>query len=238
MNDKTYRLLAGLFDAFIWGGELAGDENLPDKGPAVFVSNHVGALGPIATVSSLPLRVYPWIIGDMLDPEKAPAYLNMDFVEKQLHLRPPLSDWLSRRISKISVPLLRSAGCIGVWQGEALFQTYHASVDLLAEGKCLLIFPEDPKQAFNEYFKMAPFQKGFARLGEFFFERTGECLRFYPLTVHVNSSRIKVGRPVTFNPQNPPMLERARIKNVLEAIIHETYISMAMEGYMGVPLPH
>ncbi|HVN16775.1 MAG TPA: hypothetical protein VMT73_13615 [Anaerolineales bacterium] len=238
MDDRTYHFLAELLDAFLWGGELVGNENLPDHGPAVFVSNHVGSLGPIAAMASLPLRVYPWVIGDMLDADKAPAYLNMDFVEKQFHLRPPLSLWISKALSKITVPLLRSAGCVGVWQGEALLDTYRVSANLLAEGKCLLVFPEDPKQALNEEYQMSPFQKGFVHLGEFFYKQTHQCLRFYPLVVHVDSSRVKVGRPIAFNPINPAHRERARIRTVLEAMIHEMYISMTMEGYQGIPLPH
>lgn len=238
MDDRIYRSLAETLNSFLWGGELVGRENLPERGPAVFVANHVGAMGPIAVVASLPVRVYPWIIGDMIDPPKASAYLNMDFVEKQLHLRPPLSLWLSAVLSKITVPLLRAVGCIGVWQGGALLETYRISAGLLAEGKNLLIFPEDPNQTLDQRYQMSPFQKGFAHLGEFFYQRTHQCLRFYPLVVHVDSLRVKVGKPIIFNPANSPHQERARIRNVLEALIHEMYISMTMEGYQGIPLPH
>ncbi len=238
MDDRTYRILVETLNAFLWGGELVGRENLPERGPAVFVANHVGAMGPIAVVASLPVRVYPWIIGDMIDPAKASAYLNMDFVEKQLRLRPPLSEWLSAALSKITVPLLREIGCIGVRQGEALLDTYRLSADLLAEGRNLLVFPEDPKQALDQYYQMSPFQKGFAHLGEFFYQRTHQCLRFYPLVVHVDSLRVKVGKPITFNPLNPVHQERTRIRNVLETLIHQIYDGMVMEEYRGIPLPH
>ena len=238
MRDATYHLIAWLFDVFLWGGELAGEENLPDRGPAVFVSNHMGALGPIAVAASIPLRLYPWVIGDMIDEQKAAAYLNMDFVEKQLHLRPPISMAVSKALSRVSVPLLRSAGCIGVRQGEALLDTYRQSVDLLFEGKCLVIFPEDPEGPIDPLYQMTPFKKGFARLGELFHERTGQSLRFYPLAVHAELSRVKVGKPVLFNPLNPVINERSRIKSVLEISIREMYITMAGKGYSGIPLPH
>ncbi|MGB7872984.1 MAG: hypothetical protein WBL25_01275 [Anaerolineales bacterium] len=52
MKDTTYRLIVWLFGAFLWGGEIAGEENLAE-GPAVFVSNQLGATGPIAVVASL-----------------------------------------------------------------------------------------------------------------------------------------------------------------------------------------
>jgi 1-acyl-sn-glycerol-3-phosphate acyltransferase len=235
MKDSTYRLIAWLFDAFLWGGELVGDENL-SEGPAVFVSNHLGAIGPIAVLASLPVRVYPWVVSDMMDSAKAAAYLNQDFVEPQLHIAPPLSLWIAKEISRISVRLLSSAGCVPVWQGDRLHETFERSVKLLLEGKSLLIFPEDPSKEFDPQYKMTPFKKGFARLGEMYYERTGRSLRFYPLAVHLGSYRVKVGRPIAYNSKNRPVNERLRIKNVLESSVREMYLNMGMRGFPGIPI--
>lgn len=236
MNDATYRILSGLFDAFLWGGELHGAENLPEIGPAVFVSNHLGAVGPIAVVASLPLRVHPWVVSDMMDWDKAADYLRMDFVEPQLHIPSPASTWVAKAISKISVRLLRSAGCIAVHQVDHLHETYKQSVDLLAEGKFILVFPEDPSQEIDPDCQMTSFKKGFSRLGEYYYKRTGCSLPFYPLAVHRESYRVKVGKPVFFMPGNQIPYERLRIKNVMEASIQEMYLEMVMNGFLGIPL--
>lgn len=236
--DRLYHFLVGVLDAFLWGGELVGEEHLPEKGPAVFVSNHVEALGPIAVMASLPVRVYPWIVGDMMDPNKAADYLNMDFTEKQLHLRPPVSIALSRLLTKITIPLFEAIGCIPVWQGERLHETYQQSVEYLLAGRFLLIFPEDPHQPIDPRYKMSPFMKGFTRLGELYYQKTGMSLRFYPLSVHAASYRVQVGMPVSFNPKNDLAQERLRLKHVLEASVREMYWKMCLEGYLGVPLPH
>ena len=225
MNDSNYRLIAWLLGAFLWGGELAGVENLPEA-PVVFVANHRGARGPIAVVASMPVRLYPWVVSDMLDGEKAASYLNQDFVEPQLHLSQPLSKLAAKGIAKISVRLLRSAGCIPVWQGERSFETFEQSVRFLIEGKSLLIFPEDPAKAVNPRYKMTPFKKGFARLGEIYYQRTQRSLQFYPLAVHLESYRVRVGQPIAYNSKNHPPRERLRIKNVLEATIHAMYLEM------------
>ena len=113
-GDALYWFMSHVLDAFIWGGELTGSENLPTEGPAIYVCNHALALGPIAVAASLPVRIHPWVINDMLDPQKAAAYLNMDFVEPQLHIPSPFSTLVSRWISQISVRLLRGIGSIPV----------------------------------------------------------------------------------------------------------------------------
>ncbi len=238
MNDGTYRLIARLFEAFLWGGELAGVDHLPEKGPTVFVANHLGALGPIAVTASLPVRVYPWVVCDMLDCDKAPGYLNQDFVEPQMGLRPPLSRYVSKLLSKISVPLLTSATCVPVYPGERLLETFRISVDLLVEGASLLIFPEDPMKGKDLESQMTPFRKGFTRLGEQYFERTGRSLGFCPLAVHADSYRVQVGVPVYFNRVNAPRNERLRLNSVLETNIRKMVLEMSMNYYLGVPIQH
>ena len=238
LDDFLYRSFAGLLDVTIWGGEFPGSENLPATGPAVFVSNHACALGPIAVVASVPLRLYPWVAADMLEQDKAAAYLNQDFVEPQLHIPPPLSMIVARTISKISVRLLRSIDCIPVWHGERVAETYRISLDYLMHGRNLLIFPEDPSQPFDERCGMYPFLKSFSRLGELYFERTQKNLRFYPLVVHPGLRQVVLGKPIVFNPINNVVNERNRIKSVMESVIRSTFIEMTLKGYAGIPLPH
>jgi 1-acyl-sn-glycerol-3-phosphate acyltransferase len=225
-------------DATVWGGELINPEDLPTQYPVVFVGNHADALGPIAVTSSLPVRVYPWVIGDMVDPNHAADYLRMDFVEPQLHVPPSFSLGLAKLISIFSVQLLGAIRCIPVWTGEALQETFRLSVDALAEGRSLLIFPEDPEEPCSELYGMRPFKRGFARLGEMYYARTRRILRFYPLAVHVDACKIKLGPPVSFSPFNKPVAERIRIRNVLESSIHKLFLSMTYERYTGIPLPH
>jgi hypothetical protein len=238
MKDGTYRFIADMIDAFLWGGELVGEENLPEEGPAVFVANHLGSTGPIGVSCSMPLRLYPWIISDTIDPERAPDYLRVDFVEKELKLSMPLSLWLAQAICWLSVPLLRSIGCVAVYSDPEELQekTFTQSVSLLKEGKYLLIFPEDPQQPIDQSTKMTPFKKGFARLGEYYYQETGERLDFYPLAVY-ERGKVMVGKPVTYNPINAPANERLRLKSLLEEHIRKMYMGMSTKDFM-VPLPN
>lgn len=224
MRDSFYHLLVGTLDLFLWGGKLIGEENLPQKGPAVFIANHLDATGPIACCCSIPVRLYPWSIGDMMDPENAAAYMNLDFTERLLHLKPPLSTTISRLLTSITVPMFWSLGCIPVYKGdyERMQETLRLSMDVIRKAKFLLVFPEDPTLQADEITGMRPFQHTFARLGEMYHAETGERLAFHPLAIH-QKGIIQVGRPVLYNPFNKPSVERQRVKVMLEDQIHEMY---------------
>jgi 1-acyl-sn-glycerol-3-phosphate acyltransferase len=237
MDEKLYRLISWAFDELIWGGDLLGAENLPEAGPAVFVSNHLGALGPIAVGASVPLKLHSWIHADMLDPQLAPDYLRRDFIEPQLHVPSPFSGWLAAVISKIHIPLLRAIGGIPVYRTpDGLLETFRYSVDLLAKGGFIVIFPEDPNQTPDPRFRMAPFQKGFTRLGEIYFERTKQILPFYPLAVHASSFTVRIGRPIRYNPNNQPANERARLRSLLEYTIREMILQASQGDIIRQPL--
>jgi 1-acyl-sn-glycerol-3-phosphate acyltransferase len=229
MKDGLYQFIVGVLDLFLWGGKLVGEENLPRRGPAVFIANHLDATGPIAAACSIPLRFHPWVIADMMDKDLAPIWLQSDFVERQLHLELPISRWVARALCRISVPLFYSLGCIPVYANdyERMRETLEMSMGVLREGKFLLVFPEDYRLPKDPVTKMQPFQHSFVRLGERYYAETGERLEFYPLTIH-GSGNLVVGRPVVFNPLNQVGVERRRLKELMEDTIIAMY--MHLEG--------
>jgi hypothetical protein len=227
MKDEIYHLIVGVLDLFLWGGKLVGEENLPRRGPAVFIANHLEATGPIAAACSIPLRLYTWSVADMVDEEKAAAWLKWDFVERTLHIQPPASAGVARWLSKITVPFLRSLGCIPVYRGnyDRMADTLRLSMDVLRQGKILLVFPEDNMAPADPITGMRPFQRSFARLGDMYFNETGGRLDFYPLAVHP-AGYVMVGKVVTFNPENALGLERHRLKYLIEDTIQAMYLQM------------
>ena len=225
MKDGLYQIIVGMIDLFLWGGELIGEENLPRRGPAVFIANHLDATGPIAAACSIPLRIHPWVIGDMMDKDMAPAWLQWDFTERQLHLKPPVSQWVARALCRIAVPLFYSIGCIPVYRGDygRMQETLSMSMDVLHQGQFLLVFPEDNRLTIDPMTRMQPFQRSFARLGEMYFEETGERLEFYPVAIHT-SGVVMVGKAVAYDPLHPVGLERHRLKNLLEDTVKAMYL--------------
>ncbi len=237
-GDIWYQFVSGMLDLFVWGGKLVGEENLPKEGPAVFVANHLEAVGPIAAVCSIPLRLYPWIIGDMIDCELAPQWLEWDFVQRTLHLTPPASRWVAKALSRFTVPLLRSFGCIPIYQGyDNVQKTWDESLPRLMEDKFLLIFPEDKTNEVDLVTKMSPFQKSFVRLGEIYYEKTGKRLKYYPVAIH-GSGVVMVGKPLVHNPFNPVGLERHRLKDLMEETVKRMYLQIeGSEEMVGALTP-
>ncbi len=232
--DIFYWFAVGMLDALYWGGILEGYEHLPRRGPAVFLANHLGPRGPIGAVCSIPRRVYPWIVSDMLDPALAGEYLRKDFVEPRLGLKPPTSITISRTLSRITVPLLRSLGCVPVYQGyDNIRKTWHISLTLLLQGKYLLIFPEDANLPADPVTGFNPFLRAFARLGEIYYERTRQRLAFYPVAVHP-SHRVRIGEPVHYNPLNAPGVERSRLRDLIQESVRRMYLEMEREGMAGL----
>lgn len=239
MNKTLYRFVSWGFQELIWGGDVLGQENLPATGPAVFVANHLDALGPIAIGGSLRYFLHFWIHGDMLDPRLAPDYLRRDFVEPQLHISPPFSLRLARGISKLHIPLLRSIGGIPVYHTpDGLHETLRQTLDLLMQGKFVLIFPEDPDLPLDPQFKMRPFKKGFARLGELYYKQTHQVLPFHPLAVHAETRTVRAGKPIRYNYLNHPASERQRIKIMLEQNIRDMILQASHGEIVHLPLPN
>ena len=228
MSDRAYHFVVGGLKLYWWREKLIGKENLPQTGPAVFIANHLDSTGPIACCCAIPLRMYLWGTADLMDPVKAPASMNSYFTEKELHLKPPLSTWFSKQLTRITVPMLKSLDCIPAFKGEAGKQeTLRLSLEVLKKNKYILIFPYDPTMQKDESTGIKPFKSTFTRLGEVYYAETGECLRFIPVAVHAHGY-VVVGKPAVFNPLNPVELERRRLKDLIENTVRAMYMRLEM----------
>jgi len=224
MFEASFPLQKKVLGPILWGGQLVGAQNLPENGPAVFVANHADALGPIAITVALPIRLKYWMIADDVDKDLAAAYLQKDFVERQLHFKPPFSRWFSQMLSRITVPYLTALGSIPVYlDNDGIQKTLQMSLEALRAARCILVFPENPFLPADPATKMNPFREDFAWLGAMYHAETGKCLEFYPLAVHPKKY-VLVGRPAAFNPDNPAEQERRRLCTILRERIKGLYL--------------
>jgi len=108
------------------------------------IANHLEAVGPIAAYCSIPLRLYAWTVADMVDENKAAAWLQwISSSERWNSNRRSAHGWQRAVKNHGAIPAL--AGCIPVFQDDydKLADTLHLSMEVLRQGKCLLVFPED-----------------------------------------------------------------------------------------------
>lgn len=237
MNNATYHFLAAMIRMFIWQGWkksacLQGSENFQGAGPAIFIGNHANALGPIGCVSMLPTRLYPWMRPEMLDLRTNPDYMRADFIEKDLHLQPPLSHLVARGLSRLVVPLLNGVGCIPAFQSEYILEkriTLEQSMAHLLQGHCLLVFPEVPTWKPDPNTGMRPFSSGVLWLAVRYAQKTGNPLPFYPVAIHP-AHRIRLGKAALLGEKDVASQAQKQIWiEILERSIKEIYLEMAKE---------
>lgn len=174
---------------------VVGLENIRDGGPAIFIANHLGSLGPIESILSLPVRFYPWIRAEMTDLQRAAAYLHGDFVGPEWQLRGRVGLIVSGLLSQVTVRLINRVGSVAVeGAGYVPVEAYRRSLALLIEGKNLLIFPEDNVLPADPQTGLHPFQCGFVGLCSMYRRASGAELPIYPMAVHSGNRAIAVGK--------------------------------------------
>jgi len=191
-----------LFNTLRWVGrpfafKCVGFEHVLPGEPGIFVANHLGSVGPLAVMLSTPRRLFPWVIADMMDFQRAPDYLYLDFIEPALHLHGPMGKITANILSKIAVRLLRGIGSISIDRSQGVFlEPYHKSLALLVQVKSLAIFPEDPHLPENPENHLHPFMCGFLLLCGMYYRTTGRQLPLYPTRVAKMERKVYFGPPM------------------------------------------
>jgi hypothetical protein len=191
---KTIRLLR-----FPFAYHCTGLENIPDRGPAIYVANHLDSVGPVEVVLSLPVRFHLWVIAEMTDPRRAPRYLYNDFVHPIWHLGGRFGMAVSTVLSWLTVGLIKGMGSIPVDRNRRRYMSsFRRSLALLQEGRSLLIFPEDPAGPMDPETQMRPFLCGFLLLCPMYERLAAGRLPVYPLAVYRQGRIIAAGKPLFF----------------------------------------
>jgi len=220
MSGLLYRALRLFGSPFRY--RCIGSENIRDGGPAIYAGNHLGGLGPIQAILSLPLRLYPWVIAEMADYGRAPSYLYDDFVHPTWRLRGRFGRVAAAIVSRFSVTLIKGLGCVAVDRNRGqVIGGFRASLALLLGGRNLLIFPEDPQGPLDAETRMRPFLSGFLWLGCKYERATGRQLPVYPLAVSDHCRTVSVGRPIFFDDRGDRRRDVRRVCDQLEGQVRE-----------------
>jgi 1-acyl-sn-glycerol-3-phosphate acyltransferase len=208
-----------------WGGAF---RRLASGEPLIVVSNHIGSYGPISIISSLPLKVYPWVAHEVTELARVARRLQKEFTELELRLRPPLSVWLARLIGRACVFIMRDLQAIPVYaSSRRIRDTLQRSLGLLLKGRHILVFPENKEHPLNEV--LGEFSTGFLAMARLYYERTRKSIRFLPVAVNQKVKGLRIGRPIRFDAALPFPQEKRRLKRELEDSIYALYYELEQE---------
>ncbi len=207
--------------------DLLGYENIHTLNPALFITNHLGAIGPIQAILSLPVRLHPWVVSEMTDFERSPRYLLDDFVQPVLHLGGKFGLLFSTLLTKVAVRLLRGIGSIPIDRfGGMTAEGFRHSLRLLQEGKNLLIFPENSQLPMDPETQLHPFMPGFATLCSLFQAGQERMLPVYPLAVHAGAETVSIGKAEFFRPHGAHKAAINDFTHHVEQQVRQLYLEL------------
>jgi 1-acyl-sn-glycerol-3-phosphate acyltransferase len=226
------RLLVKLFQRLILRLRLRGwgqaFRQLSRGEPLIFVSNHIGSYGPLSVLSSLPLKLYPWVAHEVTEMRNVALRLQKEFTELELKLRPPFSVWLARIIGRLCIAVMRDVQAIPVYaSSRRIRDTLERSLELLLKGRNILVFPENKERPINEV--LGDFSTGFLAMARQYYQKTRKAICFLPVAVNQKVKGIRIGRPIRFNASLPYLQEKRRLKGELEDSIYSMYYDLEAE---------
>jgi 1-acyl-sn-glycerol-3-phosphate acyltransferase len=196
-----------------------------ENGPIILVSNHSGSFGPLSIISSFPFILYPWIDHEIADQSTVSKKIKEEFLEGELHLKPPFSTYFARWIGRICIVLMKNINAIPVYdKSRKIMVTLDKSIDLLKLGKKVLIFGESAKPSENEDFH--ELATGFIALAKGYYDATGKSVSILPIAVNSKVGGVSIGHSMTFDPNLSYSEEKIRLKNSVETEIRKLYHSM------------
>ena len=198
---------------------MIGTEHIQQDAPAVYVCNHLDTYAPIILMLYFPYPFRPWVHANMTSPDLCRDFLEVDFVQKTLKLKPPVSRWVAALLAPLSLGVMKAVNAIPVYSGKMRIRdTLSISIETLKQGGNLVIFPESKTKRFSEF--LNDFHVGFVHLARRYFKSTGDYLRFYPVYVNPNNKTISIGHPTVYSAGGDFHRERQRIVAYLRDTIN------------------
>ena len=184
----------------------------PDN-PLVFLGNHAEIYGPIASALCFPVPVRFWVISKMMFNKKdVRAYMYENTFSKKTFLPVFVRKLLAWYLGWLSVNIMNSLRAIPVYRDSPmkLRQTIRESVDALAAGENLMIFPEHPEGKYvkNGISELSP---GFLMLAEAWWKKSGKKLRIMPVFANREQRTFTFGEEIGYEPENGYAAEQERI---------------------------
>ena len=209
--------------------KIFGRENLPAEA-GILVGNHSQMTGPLMSELRLDIPHETWCAGQMMRWNEVADYAFTDFWSFKPRWTHPFFRLVSHLIKPLAVCLFNNAHTIPVYHDVRLRQTYRQSVEAMADGESLVIFPEKNEPGNHILYA---FQDKFVDTARFYYKKTGQCAPFVPVYIAPRLRSVYIGKPIRFDPAVPIAEERERICSYLRAEI--TAMAEALPEHTVVP---
>ena len=221
-HNILYLIICALIRLFYREPTFVGTENLPEE-PCVIVGNHTQMNGPIISELYFPGKKSIWCAGQMMHWGEVADYAFTDFWSFKPKIFHPFFRLLSWIITPLAVLIFNNASTVPVYHDTRLITTFRRSIELLQEGRSMIIFPEWNKRYNNILYD---FQDKFVDLARFYYRKTKQALLFVPVYNAPKLHKTVIGKPVRFDPGAPIESERERICKAMKDAITEMAASL------------
>lgn len=198
--------------------------------PVVFVCNHYEIFGPLAVVTSLPLRFRFWSHSIILEPtrhvehmapdaQRAMPFLTLKGARRLLKWITPVWERAFRRFDPIPVykqDMGRQRGSI------------RRTVAYMCQGDHIVLFPENGLPHYSDG-GVTPFYRSFTLIGEYYRRETGRQAAFCPVYIDKRGRRFCFGEVVRYGEG-----EAAEECERLSAQLRGQLLTMAEAAHPGI----
>jgi hypothetical protein len=210
---QAVRILGAPFSYRCIGGDKL-------KGPAILVANHLGVVGPIQVVLSIPQQLHLWGSANLLDKARIVDHLMGDFVVPVLHLRGRFGKLIAKVIGRIVMPMLDRMEMVPVDRYDIVLSgAFKRSMQFLEQDGLLLVMPEDPTLPMNPVSGLHPFMSGYLYLCSLVKKRSGQNLPVFPVAIHKKGRSVVIGDPLYYENTGNTRLDMLRMTGRLEKTI-------------------
>lgn len=167
-------------------------DDLPEQ--AIFLSNHVGAMAPLTHELYLPRPFHFWGTYEMCGNYKSLYnYLSKIY----FYQKKKINKIVSKLIAVIATPIMhamyRGMQIIPTYPDARMKSTIDKSLDLLKNGKSIVIFPEDSHDGYHDILKH--YFSGFLKLAKFAYLRLKLNLPIINMYYYKKKNTILIDKP-------------------------------------------
>jgi len=187
---------------------------------AIYVSNHVGANGPITLELYFPKNFRFWGTYEMCGGIKARwDYLAKNYFLKKKHNSKFVSVIKASLIAPFSGLFYKGMQLIPTYTDQRMIKTIEYSLDLLDKGTNILIFPENSSDGYHDELK--EYYGGFYFLASKFYEKYQRDIKIYNMYFQRKKKTLVIDKAVSFLELEKKNLNHKEIAAIFKARANE-----------------